>query len=228
MQALLLVLELGSEVINLGELVLHGVLHIINTFSYSFHLLVNPDFKVLDLVQISSSGLHFDLKLGGGHLSIIQLLLLEFEVVAHILDSVLAGEAVLSLKILLHVLEQLGNDLLVLADLLLVLVLLLLVLRGEFLNLLLLLSQDLKLGVVVVALVWLTGEFVGDFLQVALVLVDDLAHLADLLLLLLDFSVVLLDTVHQALTSLWEGQVHLVGLQFEVLLALQKVGFFVS
>jgi hypothetical protein len=38
----------------------------------------------------------------------------------------------------------------------------------------------------------------------------------------------LLDPVHEPFTGFWEGEVHLVGLEFEVTLAFGKLTFFLS
>ena len=63
-----------------------------------------------------------------------------------------------------------------------------------------------------------------NLLDVALVCLDHLADVSYVLLELLDLGVVLLDTVEKALTGFWEGQIHLVSLQLEVLLVAEQLG----
>ena len=99
----------------------------------------------------------------------------------------------------------------------------------EFLDLLLLLSENFELGSLLLrTLVRLTRQFILNFFELALVLIDNLAHFGDFLLLLLDFGVVLLDAVHQALASLGERQIHFVSLEFQIFFALQEMGLLVA
>ena len=63
-----------------------------------------------------------------------------------------------------------------------------------------------------------------DFFDVSLISLNHLSDISDILLLLLDLGIVLLDAVEQALTCLWERQIHLVGLELQVILPLQKRG----
>jgi len=113
MHALLLLLELPSQVVDLAELVLHGVLHVVDSFCDSLHLFVNTHLQVLYLIQVSGSRLNFNLQFGCCHFSIIKLALLEFQILSHVINRLLAGQTPLSLQILLHVLKQSRNDLLV-------------------------------------------------------------------------------------------------------------------
>jgi hypothetical protein len=69
-------------------------------------------------------------------------------------------------------------------------------------------------------------EILLNLLDVALVGLDHLADICDILLELFDLSIVLLDPVEEAFARLGEGQVHLVGLQLQVVLPLDERGFF--
>ena len=63
-----------------------------------------------------------------------------------------------------------------------------------------------------------------DFFDVSLISLNHLSDISDILLLLFDLGVVLLYTVEEALTCLRERQIHLVGLELQVILPLQKRG----
>jgi len=62
----------------------------------------------------------------------------------------------------------------------------------------------------------------------ALVGLDNLLDFGDVLLLLLNFGVVLLDTVHKTLTCLWEWEIHFVGLKFQIFFALYKLSLLIA
>lgn len=96
-------------------------------------------------------------------------------------------------------------------------------------NLFLLLIEDLKLlRLLVVVRLLLSLKLVRNVANVLLILFVHFSNFTNLLLLLLDFCVVLLYTIHQPFTSLWERQFHFVRLEFKVLLALCEVGFLIS
>jgi hypothetical protein len=115
--------------------------------------------------------------------------------------------------VLLHVFQKSENDLLVICDVSLVLTFLLLILNSELIDFLLLLVKDLiLLRVFILSRLGSARYFVLDVFNVLLVSLNHLSHVRNLLLLLLDLSIVLLNSVHQSLTGLWEGQIHFVGL----------------
>jgi hypothetical protein len=64
-----------------------------------------------------------------------------------------------------------------------------------------------------------------NLLNVTLVRINDLAHIAQIFLDLLDLRIILLDAVEQSLTCLREGQIHLVCLQLKVFLAFHEGAF---
>jgi len=117
----------------------------------------------------------------------------------------------LSGKVFLHMLQKTGNELLVVLDLLLIRGLLLFKFSHEVIDLLLFLIEDLVLLRVIVVFLTFT-QISFNLLDVSLVGLNNFSHLHDFLFLLLQISVVLLDTVHELLTSLREGQVHLISL----------------
>lgn len=209
LKATLLGLVAGLQFTDLGELVSHIVFHLVDVLGIHFHLFVHATFKVGDLLQIGLTVLLFDLKSGGCGLSMIELLLLEVKVLAHLFNVAGGWQLVLARQVLLHVLEQGGDGLLGVSHLSLHSLLLLLVLLSELIDLFLLLVEDFVLLVVVVGgtVLGLVAHVALDFLDVTVVGVDHLAQVADLLVLLLDLSVVLLDAVHETLSGLGEGQV---------------------
>ena len=100
---------------------------------------------------------------------------------------------------------------------------------GEIVDFLFFLVQDFVfLRILVLFASSLATELGIDVLDAALVRLHDLARIGQFLFLHLDLRVVVLDAVHQSLAGLWEGQVHLVGLKFKVLLALAQVGFLIT
>lgn len=167
------------------------------------------------------------MKLGSGHLSIVQLALLKVQILLHLVDLVLGGQLALSAQVFLHVLEQGCDHLLVLGDLLLVFLLLLVELLLELVYFLFLGGQDFKLASIAV-IVGFPSDFVRNFTDLALVGLDNLLNFRDVLLLLLDFGIVLLDTIHKTLTCLREWEIHFVGLKFQIFFALYKLSFLIA
>ena len=110
-------------------------------------------------------------------------------------------------------LEQSSDHPLVVLDLLFILLFLGIELLLELGNFFFFGSQNLEFTSVLVV-VCLSSKLIRDFTHLSLVSLDHLSHFSDFLLLLLNLSVILLDTVHQTLTSLREWQVHLIGLEF--------------
>lgn len=126
-------------------------------------------------------------------------------------------------------LQQRSDHSLIVSDFLFIFCLFRVKLGAELLNLFFLLVQNLKLLILrIVLVIFLTIELRCDVLDILLVLLVNLSYLADLLLLLFDFRVVLLNTVHEPFTRLRERQIHLVSLQFQVLLPLAELGLRIS
>lgn len=132
-------------------------------------------------------------------------------------------------QVFLHVLKERLNDLLRILDLLLEGHFLLLELLSEVIDFLFLLVKNLEfLGVLVAFRLGIARQIVFNVANRLGVSFHDLARVGQFLLLHLNLGVVLLNTVHEALASLGKRQVHLVGLQLEVLLALRELGLLVA
>ena len=132
-------------------------------------------------------------------------------------------------QVLLHVLKECLNNLLRILDLLFVLHLLLLELVSKIVDLLFFLVKNLEFLCILVALgLGVSREIVFNVTDRLSIGFHNLAGVSEFLLLHLNFSVVLLNTVHKSLTSLGEGQVHLVGLQLEILLTLGQLSLLVT
>jgi len=108
-------------------------------------------------------------------------------------------------------------------DLLLILVLFDLELLSKLVDFLFLLVEDLVFLFFVVGSSFLP-QIILDLSDIGVVSLNHFLHLSDFLVHLLEFSVVLLDSVLKAFPCFWEGQVHFVGLQLQVLLLLQQIG----
>jgi len=63
-----------------------------------------------------------------------------------------------------------------------------------------------------------------NFFDILLIVVDHLFHIENLFIHLLNFGVVMLNTVLKSFSSFWKWQVHLVGLEFKILLLFEKIG----
>jgi hypothetical protein len=74
----------------------------------------------------------------------------------------------------------------------------------------------------------LVVKVIINLLDAPVVLVDCLSHFGDLLVLLLDLSVLLLDAIHETLSSLRERKISFVGLELKVLFFLHKDGLFLT
>lgn len=139
-------------------------------------------------------------------------------------------QVVLAHHSLLHVFQEQSDGGLVVIDLALILGLLFFEALHEIVDLTLLLVENLVLlslailstGTMVSTTRLLLLKILLNLLDVTLVRLDHLAHICDILLELLDLSIVLLDPVEEALACLGERQVHLVGLQLQVVLALDQ------
>ena len=92
-------------------------------------------------------------------------------------------------------LEECSNNLLVVLDLLFLLLFLSVELLLELGNFFFFGSQNLEFTSVLVV-VCLSSKLIGDFADLSLVSLNHLSHFSYFFLLLLDFGVVLLDTVH--------------------------------
>ena len=224
-------IEVDLEVVGASELVGHLVLHLPDLLSHLLHLLLNAALEGLDLLEIVLALLQLDLESSVGGLRVFHLALLEGELFFLIFVLCCCWQVVLPHHGLLHVLKQKSDCCLMIVDLTLVLGLFLFETLHEIVDLTLLLVEDLVLlSLTVLSSSTLTParllllKILLDLLDVALVGLDHLADIGDILLELFDLSVVLLDSVEEAFTGLGEGQVHLVGLQFEVVLPLDECG----
>ena len=182
---------------------------------------MDSTFKVLHFFEIIVDGLLLDLKSCSGGLGVLQLSLLELEVVLHLINLSGSGQLVLSSHVSLHVLKEGGNQCLVLLDFFFVLSLLHLKLLSELVDFLFLLIEDFILLLFTALRIFLS-EILIDFFDVLLVGFDHLLHFDNFFVHLLDFGIVLLDTVLKSLSSLWQWQVHFIGLKLEILLLLSE------
>lgn len=102
---------------------------------------------------------------------------------------------------------------------------LILKLLHEVVDFFLLLIQDLiLLGIIFITLLLL--QILFNLLDALLISLNHLPDVSHILLSLLDFSVVLFDSVQQSFSRLGEGQIHLVCLQLQVVLLLRQLCFF--
>ena len=218
------------KVICAGELVGHFVFHLLDLFCHLLHLFFNPTLKGLDLIEVILPLLELYLKSCIGSLSIFDLPLLEGKLI--FLIFILGGrwQIVLTNHGALHVLQQCRDRCLMFVDLALISGLVFLELLHEFADFSLLLVEDLVLlGLAIFATSGcgtrlLLLQVLLDLFDVPLIGLNHLSYISDILLLLLDLGIVLLDAVEQALTCLGEGQIHLVGLELQVILPLQERG----
>ena len=114
------------------------------------------------------------------------------------------------------------------SHLLIVLSLVKFILLHELIDFLLFLVQNLVLLLLVTRLTTLVVEVIINLLDTPVVLVDCLSHFGDLLVLLLDLSVLLLDAIHETLSSFRERKIGFVGLELKVLLLLLEDGLFLT
>jgi len=141
----LLVFELTLQVLSLGELVLHLILHCLDLFLGLLHFLVDSSLQILDLVQIALDLFLLNSQSCCCVLCVLKLSLLKLKISPHVFDLLLGRQLVLSSHSLLHVLEELGDDMLVFLDFFLILYLFGLELLSELVNLFLFLIEDLIL-----------------------------------------------------------------------------------
>lgn len=120
-------------------------------------------------------------------------------------------------------LEKSGDQSLVFLDFLLILGLLHLELFSKLVNLLFLLIENFVL-LLLAALSILFSQVLVNFLNILLVSTHHIFHLYDFLIDLLNLCIVLLDAVLEPLSGLWERQVHLIGLELQILLLLGEHG----
>lgn len=88
----------------------------------------------------------------------------------------------------------------------------------------LLIENFVLLGLILIRLLLLQVLF--NFFDVSLIGLNDLSNIVDIFFDLLDFCVILLDSVKQSLSGFGERQVHFVGLQLQVFLSLSECGSF--
>ncbi len=72
----------------------------------------------------------------------------------------------------------------------------------------------------VASILGLVGQLIVNFFDVTVVVVNHFAQIVRLLVLLFDLGIVLLDAVHETLSSFREWQVQFIGLEFKIFLAL--------
>ena len=224
-QANFLPFEVRFQLVRLGELVAHIVLHVGALLLRILHLIMDTSLQRLHLLKVVLYLLLLNLEASGRSLSIFHLVLLELQITSHFVNLLLSGQLVLSLHRLLHMLKQACNQCLAFLDLLLVLTLLLLELLGELVDFLFFLVQDLILLLFTLpAGTALFFEIIVNLLNVLLVLVHHLLHLKEVLVHLFELSVVLLDPILETLPCLREWQVHLIRLQLQILFLLHQGG----
>ena len=115
------------------------------------------------------------------------------------------------------------NSLLSVSHVGLELLLLSFVLLSELVDLLLLRVEHLELLLAAHSTVctsWSVAHLTLDILDVTVIRVNHLTQVTDFLVLLLDLRVILLNAVHETLSSLWEREVILVALKLQVVLSL--------
>ena len=228
-ESFLLGFVLSLQIVNTGKLVGHLVLHLLDVLTVDFHLFVHASFKIGNLLQISSTSFDFYLKGSGSALSFVKLSLLEVEVLLHFFDLTDSWKSCLTVKVFGHMLEESSDRLLVEVHLSIKLLLLTIIFLGELVDLLLLRVEDFKLLLAshrAARGIRLVTQLVVDVSNVPVVVIDHFAHVGNVLLLLLDLTIVLLDAVHEALSSLREWEIVLVALKFEVVLFLLKISLF--
>lgn len=205
LESLLLRLMGRLQLFNACELVGHFVLHAIDVLSIDFHFFVHTTLQVRYLFEVLFASFDLNLKGSRSGLSLVKLTLLKVEILTHLLDTVGRRKLVLARQILLHVLKEGSDSLLSVCHFRMELLLLGLVLLSEIINLFFLFIQNLVLLIVVVATVFgFVTEITFNLFDVSGVCVDHLSKVGYFLLLLLDLSVVLLDSVHEALPCLRE------------------------
>lgn len=231
LQALLLGLVGSLELIDSGELVRHFILHSVDVLAIDFHLLIHATFKICDLLQVTLSGLNFDLQRGSSTFSLVELSLLEVKIFPHLFNLIDAWQSCLAVQVLVHVLKQGRDSLLRVRHLRHHLLLIILVLLRELIDLLLLVVENLKLFLATHATTGALSpilQLVFDIFDIAIVGVDHFSQIANLLILLLDLGIVLLDAIHEALASLREGQIVFIALQLQVIFSLLKLRFLLA
>lgn len=205
LKALLLRLVRRLQLFNACELVGHFIFHAIDVLSIDLHFLVHTTLQIGYLFEVHLAGLNFNLQGGCGRLSLVKLALLKVEIFAHLFDTIGGGKFVLARQVLLHVLKQGSDGFLRVSHIRLELLLFGFVLFCEVIYLFFLFVKDLVLLIVVVATVFrFVTKVAFNFFNVTGICINHFTKVRDLLLLLLDLSVVLLYTVHEALPCLRE------------------------
>jgi len=115
------------------------------------------------------------------------------------------------LDLLRHVFEEGMDDFCLLSDFSFILLLLLFKLSHEVVDLLFLLIEDLVLLHVIS--IFFVAHVTLYFFDVPLIGINNFARLCQVLRDLLNLSILLLDAVHEALSSFRERKIHLVGLK---------------
>lgn len=177
--AQLFLVELGFEVVCPGEFVFNVVLHAHDFVLSLFHFFFDSLLEVLDFLQVIIALLLLDPKPGCSGLAVLHLALLELEVAFHILHLLRGWKFVLSLHGSLHVLHKLGNVELVVLDNFVKTLLFDLELRLKFIDLFLLLVENLIL--LLIARATLVLHVAVDFSEIILVSFNHLLHLVGIL-----------------------------------------------
>lgn len=213
-----------------GELVRHFIFHTIDVFIVDLHFFVHSALQIADFLEICLARINLHLKRSCRAFSFIQLALLEVEILLHLFDLIDSGQGGLPIQVLAHMLQQSRNSLLRIRHLSRHLLLLSLVFLSKLIDLLLFLIEHFKLlfSTHATGSLWTVTQLALDILDVAIVLVDHLTQIANLLVLLLDFRIILLNTIHETLSSFWEWQIVLIALKLQVIFALLKLGFFLA
>ena len=149
----------------------------------------------------------------------------EFKIILHLSNLGLGWEFVLSGHSLLHVLQKRSNQALAVINFFLVLLLFNFKLLSKFIDFLLLLVKYF----VVVSSVFggvLFLHVLLNFLDCCFILVYYFIVLVNLLVQLLDLSIVLLHSGLQSFSGFWEGQVQVICLEFQVFLSLHQLNSF--
>ena len=207
LQAGLLGFVVSLELLSAREFVRHFIFHAINILAVDFHFLIHTTFEVRNLLQISFTGINLDLQGGCGALGLIELTLFEVEILFHLFDLADTRKCRLPVQVLVHVLKQGSDRLLRVCHLSLHLLLVRLILLSKLVDLLLLRVEHLELLLAAHSTVctsWSVAHLTLDILDVTVIRVNHLTQVTDFLVLLLDLRVILLNAVHETLSSLWE------------------------
>lgn len=143
-----------------------------------------------------------DLQTSGGSFTIVKLTLLKFEITLHVLHLLLSRKLILPCHGALHVLQELGDDLLVLVDVLLVVYLFFFKLFSEFIDLFFFLVKDFVLLFLLTLRLTASSKISVDLLDVSIVSISHAFNIDELLIKSLQLNVVLLNAVLKPIARL--------------------------